>query len=117
MGVVTASEFWGGSIAITINSDTAIDYRARVWRVTNTGATTVTLRWPFVALPGWVLGGPVFIVMNVGSITFRLGDADLQDPLTNLAANRGVIVNSRIDANGTRRWAYNSQPLVYSSQP
>lgn len=114
MGSITALKFFGGATNITINADTALNTNYRFWRVTNTGATTVEVTFPPTATIGLLVGGPIFVLANVGSVAFNYRDFEDTLPLLSLAAGKAMIV-STYAIGCMLNWAPHATAFNYSS--
>ena len=109
---VSLLEYMGGAQAFSFSTDRPLDWRFRLWRVTATNGGR-TLYWPPVTNVGFVYGGPIFIVCNVGTNSFTVRDTELQDAGIVVTAGKALIV-STYKLGAIQRWAPET-PRTYSS--
>lgn len=121
MGSVSPLEFFGGGTNVTMSSaDIMLDPRYRFWRVTNTISTTREVTFPPTATLGLQIGGPVFILANVGSLAFNYRDFEDALPSLALAAGKAIIVSAYTFGSPTLQscmlqWAAHFTAFNYSS--
>lgn len=114
MGAVTAREHFGGATNITISSNTQLNTTYRFWRVTNTGATSVEVTLPPVASIGLLIGSPIFILANVGSVAFAYRDyEDVIVSGLSLPAGKAIIVSMYL-IECMPQWAVHSIPFTFA---
>lgn len=114
MGSVSAREHFGGATNITISANTQINNTYRLWRVTNTGATSVEVTLPPAATPGLLIGAPIFVLANVGSIAFTYRDFDdVVAAGLSLPAGKAIIISMFL-IGSIPNWAVHATPFAFS---
>lgn len=118
MGAVTAREFFGGATNIIISSaqpiSTQINTTYRFWRVSNTGSTSNEVTLPPAATLGLLIGGPIFVLANIGPNAFLYRDYDdVVAAGLSLPANKAIII-SMFMIECMPHWAVHATPFAFA---